>query len=122
MTEFINGVEYLYTIPAEEPISYWILLVIFLICSVVFCVISLANSCHDYDADVAIVTALLLTAIATLISFFVIKNHNANELNPERYAVNISDEVSMNEFADNYTIVEQKGNVYIIEVKDNGHD
>lgn len=22
MTEFINGVEYLYTIPAEEPISY----------------------------------------------------------------------------------------------------
>lgn len=25
MTEFINGVEYLYTIPAEEPTSYWIL-------------------------------------------------------------------------------------------------
>lgn len=39
----------------------------------------------------------------------------------ERYAVNISDEVSMNEFADNYTIVEQKGNVYIIERKEN-HD
>ena len=122
MTEFINGVEYLYTIPAEEPISYWILLVIFLICSVVFCVISLANLCHDYDVDVAIVTALLLTAIATLLSFFVIKNHNDNELNPERYAVHISDEVSMNEFTDNYTIVEQKGNVYIIEVKDNEHD
>ena len=122
MTEFINGVEFLYTIPAEEPISYWILLVIFLICSVVFCVIPLANLCHGYDVDVTIVTALLLTAIATLISFFVIKNHNANELNPERYAVNISDQVSMNEFADNYTIVEQKGNVYIIEVKDNEHD
>ena len=122
MTEFINGVEYLYTIPAEEPISYWILLVIFLICSVVFCVIPLANLGHGYDVDVTIVKALLLTAIATLISFFVIKNHNANELNPERYAVKISGEVSMNEFADNYTIVEQKGNVYIIEVKDNGHD
>lgn len=122
MTEFINGVEYLYTIPAEEPISYWILLVIFLIGSVVFCVIPLANLCHGYDVDATIVTALLLTAIATLISFFVIKIHNANELNPERYAVNISDEVSMNEFADNYTIVEQKGNVYIIEVKDNEHD
>lgn len=31
MTEFINGVEYLYTIPAEEPISYWILVAIFFI-------------------------------------------------------------------------------------------
>lgn len=40
----------------------------------------------------------------------------------ERYAVTISDDVKMNEFADNYTIVEQKGNVYIIEVKDNEHD
>jgi hypothetical protein len=47
-----------------------------------------------------------MAAIVTLISFFAIKNHNANELNPERYAVNISDEVSMNEFTDNYTIVE----------------
>lgn len=122
MTEFINGVEYLYTLPAEEPISYWILLVIFLIYSVVFCVIPLDNLCHGHDVDVTIVTALLFTAIATLLSFFVIKNHNDNELNPERYAVNISDEVSMNEFTDNYTIVEQKGNVYIIKVKDNEHD
>jgi hypothetical protein len=31
MTEFINGVEYLYTIPAEEPTSYWILVAIFFI-------------------------------------------------------------------------------------------
>ena len=122
MTEFINGVEYLYTIPAEEPISYWILLVIFLICSVVFCVIPLANLCNDYDVYVTIVVALLLAAIATLLSFFVIKNHNANGLNPERYAVTIPDDVKMNEFDDNYTIVEQKGNVYIIKVKDNEHD
>lgn len=64
-----------------------------------------------------IVASSVMAAIVTLISFFAIKNHNANELNPERYAVNISDEVSMNEFVGNYTIVEQKGNVYIIEVK-----
>ena len=120
MTEFINGVEYLYTIPAEEPISYWILVAIFFIAFALFSIMSLVCSpCGDF---VDIVVALLLAAIATLLSFFVIKSNNANELNPERYAVNISDEVSMNEFTDKYTIVEQKGNVYIIKVKDNGHD
>ena len=120
MTEFINGVEYLYTIPAEEPISYWILVAIFFIAFALFGIMSLVcSSCGDF---VDIVVALLLAAIATLLSFFVIKNHNANGLNPERYAVTIPDDVKMNEFDDNYTIVEQKGNVYIIKVKDNGHD
>lgn len=120
MTEFINGVEYLYTIPAEEPISYWILVAIFFIAFAFFGITSVVySSCDDF---VDIVVALLLAAIATLLSFFAIKSTNASELLPERYAVNISDEVSMNEFTDNYTIVEQKGNVYIIKVKGNEHD
>nr|DAW27194.1 MAG TPA: hypothetical protein [Caudoviricetes sp.] len=120
MTEFINGVEYLYTIPAEEPTSYWILVAIFFIAFALFGIMFLVYSFWGGFED--IVAALLLAAIATLLSFFAIKSNNVNELLPERYAVNISDEVSMNEFTDNYTIVEQKGNVYIIEVKDNEHD
>lgn len=119
MTEFINGVEYLYTIPAEEPTSYWILVAIFFIVFAFFCITLLVHSFWGGFED--IVAASIMAAIVTLLSFFAIKSHNANELNPERYAVNISDEVSMNEFADNYTIVEQKGNVYIIERKEN-HD
>ena len=122
MTEFINGVEYLYTIPAEEPISYSILVAIFFIAFALFGIMFLVWSyCDGFQVEY-IVAALLLAAIATLLSFFAIKCNNANELLPERYAVKISDEVSMNEFTDNYTIVEQKGNVYIIEVKDNEHD
>lgn len=119
MTEFINGVEYLYTIPAEEPTSYWILIAIFFIAFALFGIMFLVYSYWGGFED--IVAALLLAAIATLLSFFAIKSHNANKLNPERYAVTISDEVSMNEFTDNYIIVEQKGNVYIIEVKEK-HD
>lgn len=119
MTEFINGVEYLYTIPAEEPTSYWILVAIFFIVFAFFGITLLVHSFWGGFED--IVAASIMAAIVTLLSFFAIKSHNANELNPERYAVNISDEVSMNEFADNYTIVEQKGNVYIIERKEN-HD
>lgn len=116
MTEFINGVEYLYSIPAEEPMSYWILVAIFFIAFAFFGIMFLVYSYLGGFED--IVAASIMAAIVTLISFFAIKSHNANELNPERYAVNISDEVSMNEFADNYTIVEQKGNVYIIEEKE----
>lgn len=116
MTEFINGVEYLYSIPAEEPVSYWILIAIFFVCFAIFGVIQLVSS-YPGGVEAIVMTAVMAT-IATLISFFAIKSHNANELNPERYAVTISDEVSMNEFTDNYTIVEQKGNVYIIEEKE----
>lgn len=120
MTEFINGVEYLYTIPAEEPTSYWILVAIFFFAFAFFVIVFFVDSI--WDGFEGIVAALLLAAIATLLSFFVIKSNNGNELLPERYAVTISDEVSVNEFTDNYTIVEQKGNVYIIEVKGNEHD
>ena len=122
MTEFINGVEYLYSIPAEEPISYWILVAIFFIAFAFFGIMFVVCPYSDGFMVKYIVAALLLAAIVTLISFFAIKSTNDNELSPERYAVNISDDVKMNEFADNYTIVEQKGNVYIIEVKDNEHD
>lgn len=116
MTEFINGVEYLYSIPAEEPISYWILVAIFFIVFALFGIMFLVYS--YFGGFENIVAASIMAAIVTLISFFAIKIHNANKLNPERYAVTISDEVSMNEFTDNYTIVEQKGNVYIIEAKE----
>ena len=120
MTEFINGVEYLYTIPAEEPISYWILVAIFFIAFALFGIMFFA--CSYWGGFEYIVAALLLAAIATLLSFFAIKSTNDNELLPERYAVTISNDVNMNEFVGNYTIVEQKGNVYIIKVKDNEHD
>ena len=120
MTEFINGVEYLYTIPEEDPISYWILIAIFFIAFAFFGIMFLVYSYLGGFED--IVAASIMAAIVTLISYFAIKNHNANELTPERYAVTMSNEVSMNEFADNYTIVEQKGNVYIIEVKDSEPD
>ena len=115
MTEFINGVEYLYTIPAEEPMSYWILLAVFFVAFAVFGVFSLMSAYPD-GAEAVFWTAVI-AGIATLLGFIAIKNHNTDNLRPEQYAVTISDEVSMNEFTDNYIIVEQKGNVYIIERK-----
>lgn len=116
MTDLINGVEYLYTIPAEQPMSYWILVAIFFIAFAFFGIVFLVYAYLGSFEN--IVAASIMAAIVTLISFFAIKSHNANELSPERYAVTISDDVNMNEFVGNYTIVEQKGNVYIIEEKE----
>lgn len=120
MTEFINGVEYLYTIPAEDPISYWILIAIFFIAFALFGIMFLVYS--FWGGFEVIVAASIMAVIVTSISFFAIKIYNANKLNPERYAVTISDDVNMNEFIEIYTIVEQKRNVCIIEVKDSEPD
>lgn len=117
MTDLINGVEYLYTIPAEEPTSYWILLVVFFVAFAVFGVFSLMSAYPD-GAEAVFWTAVI-AGIATLLAFIAIKNHNTDNLRPEQYAVTISDSVGMSEFAECYDIVEQKGNVYIIEEKEN---
>lgn len=116
MTDLINGVEYLYTIPAEEPTSYWILLAVFFVAFAFFGIMLLIYSYLGGFED--IVAASIMAAIVTLISFFAIKNHNTDNLRPEQYAVTISDSVGMSEFAECYDIVEQKGNVYIIEEKE----
>lgn len=122
MTEFINGVEYLYTIPAEEPISYRYLIFIFLLAFALFKVLTYLSSCPVYDDVGSLIVSIIWAMIITLMSFAIIDAYNNNNIKPERYAVTISNKVSMNEFADNYTIVEQKGNVYIIEVKDGEPD
>lgn len=122
MTEFINGVECLYTIPAEEPISYWYLIFIFFLAFVLFEVLTYLSSCPIYDDVGSSIVSIIWAMIITLLSFAIIDAYNNNNIKPERYAVTISDDVKMNEFVGNYTIVEQKGNVYIIEVKDNEHD
>lgn len=122
MTEFINGVEYLYTIPAEEPISYRYLIFIFLLAFALFKVLTYLSSCPVYDDVGSLIVSIIWAMIITLMFFAIIDAYNNNNIKPERYAVTISNEVGMNEFADNYTIVEQKGNVYIIEVKDSEPD
>lgn len=119
MTEFINGVEYLYSIPAEEPISYWYLIFIFFLAFALFKVLTYLSSCSIYDDVGSLIVSIICAMIITLLSFAIIDAYNNNNIKPEQYAVTISDEVSMNEFTDNYTIVEQKGNVYIIEEKEN---
>lgn len=111
MTELIPGVEYLYTIPAGKPLSYCVLIIVFIVFFSIFCLIAYLNSELDGTLIMAATAAALLTALA----FVDIKKYNDDNLAPERYAVTISDSVGMREFVERYNIVEQNGNVFVIE-------
>lgn len=119
MLDLINGVEYLYTIPAEEPMSYWILLVVFFLSLLVYGTFVFIGT--GDVAETVFLTAVIV-GIATLLAFIAIKSHNTDNLKPEQYAVTVSNSVKMSEFTERYNIVEQKGNVYIVEEKENEND
>lgn len=113
MTELIPGVEYLYTIPAQKPIGYWVLIVVFLVCFTVVGSITYLNL--ELDGIGALIMTATVAALGTAFVFVAIKKCNDDNLAPERYAVTISDSVGMREFVERYNIVEQNGNVFVIE-------
>lgn len=113
MTELIPGVEYLYTIPAGKPIGYWVLIVVFLVSFAIFWFLTYLNL--EFDGIVALIMTATAAALVTASAFVAIKDCNNDNLAPERYAVTISDSVGMREFVERYNIVEQNGNVFVIE-------
>lgn len=119
MTELIPGVEYLYTIPAGKPIGYWVLIVVFLVCFAIVGFITYLNL--ELDGIGALIMTATAAALVTALAFVAIKDYNNDNLAPERYAVTISDSVGMREFVERYNIVEQNGNVFVIERKEK-HD
>ena len=113
MTELIPGVEYLYTIPAGKPLSYWVLIVAFIVFFAIFWLIAYLNL--ELDGIGTFIMTTTAAALATALACVAIKKCNDDNLAPERYAVTISDSVGMREFVERYNIVEQNGNVFVIE-------
>lgn len=116
MTELIPGVEYLYTIPAGKPLSYWGLILVFIVCFAIFWLMAYLNL--ELDGIGSLIMAATAAALVTALAFVAIKKCNNDNLAPERYAVTISDSVGMREFVERYNIVEQNGNVFVIERKE----
>lgn len=57
-----------------------------------------------------------ITALGAMAGIFVGAMHN-RYLNPVTYDVMIGDNVSFNEFAEQYEIIEQNGNIYTVKEK-----
>ena len=119
MTELIPGVEYLYTIPAGKPIDYWVLIVVFIVSFAIVGFITYLNL--ELDGIGALIMTATAAALVTALAFVAIKKCNNDNIAPERYAVTISDSVGMREFVERYNIVEQNGNMFVIERKEK-HD
>lgn len=116
MSELMNGVTCLYTIPAEEPWS-------FVLCTIIGAVVAMliatiAGWINRISAREIVVVALILSALGGVLGWFVCRTQH-DTLCPERYAVTVSESVNVTEFCEKYEIVEQKGNAYIIQIKEN---
>lgn len=84
----------------------------------IFLIIAVINGIVEhYWRGVAIgICGCVASAALTLFSFYVIGGQ-LKEIT--RYEVTISDDVSFNEFMEQYTILKQRGDIYTVEDKNN---
>lgn len=100
--------------------SMWKTLVIIAIIasllSLIFVVI-----CEEYEWDIAQlggITMLILSIICFLISFVVcICTINTEHTGRYRYEVTVDDDITFDEIMDKYDVVEQRGEIWVLEDK-----
>lgn len=116
MPELMDGVTYLYTIPAEKPWSLvW--------CAVVAAALSALTVAISLwlqyaDAKEIVITVLVFSVLGGAFGYGMGRIIN-NAMHPERYVVTVSETVRMNEFHEKYEIVGLKENAYIIQMREN---
>ena len=99
----MEGVTILNTMPEEKHFMPFIIVGVFtLIVSILIFLVDRANALFLIFS----VTGLMLLFLGWWISY------------PERYEVTIDYSVSFNEFQEHYEIIDQKGKIYIVEVRE----
>ena len=99
----MEGVTILNIIPEEKHLM--VLLIIGIICLIVDILVFLIDG-----ADTAFIILSTFTITVLTLGWFISF--------PERYEVIIDDSVSFNEFQEYYEIIDQKGKIYIVEVRE----
>ena len=99
----MDGVTILNTIPER---SYpWVLIIIVLAINIIGFIIG----CIKDKDGLKVISALFGTMMLILMCWSPLHVH------PTRYEVSITDEVSFNEFAQHYKIIDQRGEIYVVE-------
>lgn len=102
----MDGVTILNTITASDlSIPFWICMVLMAVSSIV-AIISFIK-----DEDSMLVVSISAFCISLIITFIILPNAQY----PDRYEVCITDDVSFNEFTQHYKIIDQRGEIYIVE-------
>lgn len=116
MPELMDGVTYLYTIPAEKP---WSLVWCAIIGAVAIALLVVISGLQQrIDVETIVFCAITFSTLGGMLGAVIGISING-ALPPERYAVTVSDTVRMNEFLEKYEIVELKENAYIIQMREN---
>lgn len=106
----MEGVTILNTIPGFSPILLVVLLFIIFIFGLSILSYGKVNKISD--------GRLLLVFIATILAFVAMITCFFIPSQPKRYEVTISDDVTFNDFVEKYKIIEERGQIFIIEERE----
>lgn len=116
----INGVTILNEELCNEgsTVGHIISAIIFIIC-VLLDILIIITSIRErtYEGLYLLIPAILCSILMFLLTIITPKRLNDTY---SKYEVTISDDVSLKEFTDKYSIIEQRGDIYVIKEKDNG--
>ena len=107
----MDGVTILNIIPAFNSLTITIIFAILFVISMIVTVVIL-NEFNSFKPLCVSLVVLGLIGLGLLVSFFIPSQ-------PERYEVSISDDVTFNDFIERYKIIEERGQIFIVEKREN---
>ena len=102
----MDGVTILNTLPANDlSIPFWISIGFIMVSSVV-AILSFIK-----EEDAMLVVSIGAFCMSLVITFVILPNAQHSD----RYEVCITDDVSFNDFTQHYKIIDQRGEIYVVE-------
>lgn len=117
----MNGVEILSQSIIYETEFYWWILIAFAIAGLLFSLIVSIIDWIKYGFDKSSIWFILIVTLIFSVFggvYTAISEHETDTVDYITYKVTISDEVSLREFTDKYTIINQDGKIYTVKEKD----
>ena len=91
----------------------WISIGLFILIGIVVLLYGLTSCDFDRRSKIGMSLVSLVPFIIAIIVFF------TNYLSPMKYEVIIDDNVKLVEFEEKYRIIERRGNIYVVEEREN---
>lgn len=112
----MDGVWIINVNPADKPWNFVVCAVIWAVIAVLIALFECLSS--DCNGRETLMVCSAVSVVGILLGLFVGVMHN-QYLKPVTYDVMIGDNVSFNEFTEQYEIIEQNGNIYTVKERNN---
>lgn len=116
----INGITILNKEVCNEgsTVAHILFALMFIISALIVVYIIIDSIRNDFYVELFFLILVMPFCVATF--FATIESPEGANDTYTKYEVTISDEVPMKEFTDKYSIIEQRGDIYVIKEKENG--